>query len=75
MVKSQNTPVYLLLFIFIFICGLKRIENAKIPKVTSPPSIKKQPLYEQVYQVAMTQDEKVNPFILECEADGDPEPE
>ncbi|UYV67407.1 CHL1 [Cordylochernes scorpioides] len=42
--------------------------------VPFPPTIIKQPPYEQLYQVAQTADEPDKPFTLECEAQGNPEP-
>ena len=42
--------------------------------VQSPPSIIKEPPNEQLYQVAQSTDEADRPFMLECEAKGDPEP-
>ncbi|EEC12870.1 neuronal cell adhesion molecule, putative [Ixodes scapularis] len=43
--------------------------------VPSPPTMIKQPKYEQLYQVSVSQDELDKPFLLECEAQGNPEPE
>lgn len=51
------------------------VKCADPPVVPFPPTIIKQPPHEQLYQVAQTQDEKDNPFMLECEAQGNPEPE
>lgn len=43
--------------------------------VPSPPTMVKQPpIHEQLYQVSETSDEQDKPFILECEAKGNPEP-
>ncbi|XP_042912881.1 neuroglian [Parasteatoda tepidariorum] len=50
-------------------------QSAEPPIVPFPPTIIKQPPHEQLYQVAQTADEKDNPFMLECEAQGNPEPE
>ncbi|GFY07484.1 neuroglian [Trichonephila clavipes] len=59
-----------------FIASLLLIiaKSAEPPVVPYPPTIVKQPPHEQLYQVAQTQDEKDNPFMLECEAQGNPEP-
>lgn len=74
--KYLKTMISVQLSILIFICfSLKEIANAEIPIVTSSPTIIKQPQYEQLFQVAMTQDEKDNSFLLECEAQGNPKPE
>lgn len=67
--------VHHLLCLLVVLCSFEIFQNAEIPVVTSPPTIIKQPPYEQLFQVATTQDEKHNPFILECEAQGNPEPE
>jgi len=40
----------------------------------SPPSMKKQPPHEQLFQVSLGTDEAEKPFMLECEAEGNPEP-
>ncbi|XP_067118775.1 LOW QUALITY PROTEIN: neuroglian-like [Centruroides vittatus] len=45
-----------------------------IAAVQYPPTMIKQPPYEQLYQVVQNQDERDKPFTLECEADGNPEP-
>ncbi|KAG8193026.1 hypothetical protein JTE90_028143 [Oedothorax gibbosus] len=60
-----------------FLCGscVVLVKCAEPPVVQFPPTIIKQPPHEQLYQVAQTQDEKDNPFMLECEAQGNPEPE
>ncbi|KAH9364561.1 hypothetical protein HPB48_021047 [Haemaphysalis longicornis] len=42
--------------------------------VPSPPTMVKQPKHEQLYQVSQSQDELDKPFLLECEAQGNPEP-
>nr|XP_037271321.1 neuroglian-like [Rhipicephalus microplus] len=42
--------------------------------VPSPPTMVKQPKHEQLYQVSQSQDELDKPFLLECEAQGHPEP-
>lgn len=42
--------------------------------VPSPPTMIKQPKHEQLYQVSQSQDEPDKPFLLECEAQGNPEP-
>lgn len=50
-----------------------RIEvQAQVPH---PPMMIKQPDHEQLFQVAQSQDETDKPFVLECEAEGTPEPE
>lgn len=46
--------------------------NAQVPH---PPMMIKQPEHEQLFQVAQSQDETDKPFVLECEAEGTPEPE
>ncbi|KAG8195062.1 hypothetical protein JTE90_029641 [Oedothorax gibbosus] len=40
-----------------------------------PPTMVRQPPHEQLFQVSLTQDEQDKPFILECEAKGNPQPE
>ncbi|GFQ74968.1 neuroglian [Trichonephila clavata] len=62
------------LFLFIASSLLTIGKSAEPPVVPYPPTIVKQPPHEQLYQVAQTQDEKDNPFMLECEAQGNPEP-
>ncbi|KAM7295331.1 neuroglian [Ixodes scapularis] len=42
--------------------------------IPSPPTIIKHPKKEQLFQVPVSPDEAVSPFVLECEAVGDPEP-
>lgn len=42
--------------------------------VPSPPTILKQPPHEQLYQISQGSDEPEKPFMLECEAQGSPEP-
>lgn len=45
-----------------------------LPTVTSPPKIVKQPTQEEIlFQVAQ-QGEVDKPFIIECEAEGEPAP-
>ncbi|XP_075525706.1 neuroglian-like [Dermacentor variabilis] len=39
-----------------------------------PPTLVKQPAREQLFQVAQSPDETEKPFVLECEATGEPEP-
>uniref|UniRef100_T1JDB9 Neuronal cell adhesion molecule n=1 Tax=Strigamia maritima TaxID=126957 RepID=T1JDB9_STRMM len=43
--------------------------------IPSPPTITKQPPSDYLlFQVAVNQDEKEKPFVLECEATGEPQP-
>lgn len=42
--------------------------------VPSPPTMVKQPPHEQLYQISQGADEPEKPFMLECEAQGSPEP-
>ncbi|XP_035227979.1 neuroglian-like isoform X2 [Stegodyphus dumicola] len=46
-----------------------------ITTIPYPPTMIKQPNPDQLFQVSQTQDEQDKPFILECEARGNPEPE
>ncbi|RWS30544.1 neuronal cell adhesion molecule-like protein [Leptotrombidium deliense] len=57
---------------FVFIALLYTKTNAET--VPRPPSIEKQPGYEQLYQVSQSTDEADKPFTLDCEASGNPEP-
>ncbi|XP_067134439.1 neuroglian-like [Centruroides vittatus] len=45
------------------------------PTFQYPPTMMKQPPHEQLYQVAQNEDEYDKPFVLDCEANGNPEPE
>ncbi|XP_015921139.1 neuroglian [Parasteatoda tepidariorum] len=62
--------MYRVLFSFalIYLCSA-------ITTIPHPPTITRQPSHEQLFQVSLTQDEQDKPFILECEADGNPEVE
>ncbi|KAL1420683.1 hypothetical protein MTO96_004427 [Rhipicephalus appendiculatus] len=42
--------------------------------VAFPPALVKQPAREQLFRVSHSSDEPERPFVLECEATGDPEP-
>ncbi|XP_023242973.1 neuroglian-like [Centruroides sculpturatus] len=44
------------------------------PTFQYPPTMMKQPPHEQLYQVVQNEEEYDKPFVLDCEADGNPEP-
>uniref|UniRef100_A0A1W7RA45 Neuronal cell adhesion molecule n=1 Tax=Hadrurus spadix TaxID=141984 RepID=A0A1W7RA45_9SCOR len=50
------------------------IAISDMSSVLRPPSMLKEPLSEQLYQVIAHPDERDKPFTLECEASGNPEP-
>ncbi|XP_022649065.1 neuroglian-like [Varroa jacobsoni] len=59
--------------LLLLLTTVERIEvQAQVPH---PPMMIKQPDHEQLFQVAQSQDETDKPFVLECEAEGTPEPE
>ena len=61
-------------WLYFFVIFLTIVPNEAIIK--SPPQIIKQPPTEELlFQVKSRADEAVKPFILECEADGEPTPE
>lgn len=52
---------------------IARYGSSAMTNTSSPPTMIKQPGYEQLYQVS-TGDESDHPFTLDCEAEGVPEP-
>jgi hypothetical protein len=64
--KMVEVFIFKLKIIILLVCGVYCVQ--------SPPTIIKQPPYEQLYQVAQSTDETDRPFMLDCEAKGDPEP-
>ncbi|KAG1714169.1 Neuroglian [Nymphon striatum] len=48
--------------------------SAQISTVPTPPYFTKQPKHELLFQVSAQADEKDKPFVLECEAKGQPPP-
>ena len=58
--------------IALFLGAMACLAQAQVPH---PPMMIKQPEHEQLFQVAQSQDETDKPFVLECEAEGTPEPE
>ena len=62
--------IFFCIFIAVYLVGC----NAII--IQSPPRIVKQPPTDQLlFQVKSRPDENDKPFIIECEADGEPAPE
>lgn len=47
------------------------LSNQSVP---SPPRMVKQPGHEQLFQISMGSDEPDKPFMLDCEAEGSPDP-
>lgn len=45
-----------------------------VTTIPYPPTIARQPSHEQLFQVSQTQEEQDRPFVLDCEAHGNPEP-
>lgn len=61
------------LFLSCVICDEVDFFMAHHGNITSPPTMRKQPGHEQLFQPS-TGDENDHPFTLDCEADGVPEP-
>lgn len=48
--------------------------SLSLTTVPFPPSIVRQPAHEQIFHVSQVKDEQEKPFVLYCEANGNPEP-
>ncbi|GIY13215.1 neuroglian [Caerostris extrusa] len=60
-----------LVFVLLQVCLCSAVTT-----IPYPPTMTKQPPHEQLFQVhLLTQEDQDKPFILECEARGNPEPE
>jgi hypothetical protein len=79
----QTELVYLVLSLSKFLSFSQKIRCENKPKITtnlvfsvqSPPRIIKQPPTDELlFQVKSRADENDKPFIIECEADGEPAP-
>lgn len=58
-----------------YVTALLMLGSLTTATVPSPPTmIKQPPIHEQLYQVSETSEKPDKPFMLECEAKGNPEP-
>lgn len=65
----KNTGVCLLVFLTLSVQTCLAITT-----IPFPPTMVKQPVREQLFQVSQSEDEQEKPFTLDCEANGNPEP-
>lgn len=64
------TPTSLLPLLAVLLLAV----TAAAGDVSFPPALVKQPAREQLFRVSHSADDPETPFLLECEATGDPEP-